>query len=188
MSESSSNAARMPRDVTEEDGWCLEKRSWAFHRSAFRALGRPMAFGEYTYIRRQIGWGKAELLQFGSRDRLYRTRLPDGTVLDVLVLTTKAKKGKKVWHQMTRAIRPGDKRQGVAVPVSPKPAPAPPEPVPPPELVPAPILRTPLLTLGPNSARAAEVLAARLQPKPAPPRLASTPAPKSAPTKARRKV
>jgi hypothetical protein len=83
MSESSSNAARMPRDVTEEDGWCLEKRSWAFHRSAFRALGRPMAFGEYTYIRRQIGWGKAELLQFGSRDRLYRTRLPDGTVLDV---------------------------------------------------------------------------------------------------------
>ncbi len=50
MSESSSNATRVPRDVTEEDGWCLEKRRWAFHRSAFRALGRPR--GEPSRLRR----------------------------------------------------------------------------------------------------------------------------------------
>jgi hypothetical protein len=74
MSESSSPADGAPRHPTETDGWFLPKDSWGFHRSAFRLLGRPLAFGEYTLLRGQITWGQAELLRFGGRDGVYRVR------------------------------------------------------------------------------------------------------------------
>ncbi len=176
MDESSRTEAPARHAMAADDGWCLEKNSWAFHRSAFRILGHPLAFGEYGHLRRQISSGEAELLRFGDQGGLYRTRLRDGTVLDVLARARKTKKG--VWHTLTLAMRPGGRPRSVA-----RPAPVPPTPpvvevpAPPP---PASIRRSSTLTLGSAASSAAEVLAARMQPKPLPPRLGHAPVQKSA--------
>jgi len=191
MSESSSTQARAPHEATEDDGWYLDKSSWAFHRSAFRILGHPLAFGEYGHLRRQISSGQAELLRFGQEGGLYRARLRDGTVLDVLARTGKAKgQGNKVWYALTQAMRPAGKPRAVP-PSAPPPAPAPairvssPVPPAPAPLPPEPIRRPSTLTLGTSARTAVELLAARLQPKPPPPRLESGPAQKPR-TQARR--
>jgi hypothetical protein len=181
MSESSSPADGAPRHPTETDGWFLPKDSWGFHRSAFRLLGRPLAFGEYTLLRGQITWGQAELLRFGGREGVYRVRLRDGAVLDVLARTYKRKADGKVWHTLMRAMRPQSKPRSVApsasAPEAAAPLPTPPVaiPLPPPE----PIRRASTLSLGPSARTAAEILAARLQPKPPPPRLESIPTKKA---------
>jgi hypothetical protein len=142
MSESSSTEDRSPHPTTEDDGWSLEKGSWGFHRSAFRILGQPLPFGEYGYLRRQIGSGEAELLRFGDQGGLYRVRLRDGTVLDVLATAAKKRKGRKAWHILMRAYSPRRRpRAVVSAVVSPapvaveavaEPPPAPPVAAPPP--------------------------------------------------------
>jgi hypothetical protein len=178
MSESSSTEGHTPHPTTEDDGWALERSSWQFHRSAFRILGQPLPFGEYGYLRRQIGSGEAELLRFGDQGGLYRVRLRDGTVLDVLAST--AKRGKKAWHILMRAYSPRRAPRAVASPVPiaveavAAAPPAPPVAAPP--APPEPLRRASTLSLGPSARTAAEVLAARLQPKAPPPRLESVPA------------
>jgi len=178
MSDSTSTA--VPTQATgPDDGWCLEKQSWPFHRSAFRILGRPLPYAEYSHLRRQIAAGEAELLRFGDEGGVYRTRLRDGAELDVLARTVR---GKKLWHTLIRAMRPGGKPRAVASPAPVTVAP----PLPParaPELAPVqapppPIRRASTLTLAaPN---AAEALAARLRPKTPPPRLDREPVQKLA--------
>ncbi len=49
MDESSSTEAPARPAMAADNGWCLEKNSWAF-----RVLGHPLAFGEYAHLRRHI--------------------------------------------------------------------------------------------------------------------------------------
>jgi len=152
-----------------DDGWCLEKRSWAFHRSVWRKLGKRLEFGEYGFIRKQITSGEAELLRFGSRQEFYRVRLRDNTVVEIMAIKYPAK---KPWYDLRQFIKVvPQSRQFV-----PAPAPLPVSFVAPPiaevpEPPPAPPPRSNVLTLGAKSPTAADILAARLRPKPLPPRI-----------------
>jgi hypothetical protein len=152
-----------------------------------------LAYGEYGHIRRQIRFGEAEFLcPDGHSGRLgfYRVQLFDGTALDVLAWKwTRKGHGKNPRNQgceLKLAMPPLDERR--AAPTPPPPAPAPPEPAVPtaPEPPPPPVLRASTLTFGMSAPSAAEVLAARLRPKPLPPRAESAPVPKAARAQGRR--
>jgi len=61
------------------EGWALGRESWSFHRQFFVRIGRPMLFGEYHAILRQIRrGGTARRLAIVSRGGVYRVKLADG--------------------------------------------------------------------------------------------------------------
>lgn len=45
-----------------EDGWCLSRSSYRFHKSFHRKTGRPPGFGEYTRLKRCFRKNKATII------------------------------------------------------------------------------------------------------------------------------
>lgn len=167
--------------VTAEDGWFLAKRSWRFHRSIWRKVGRTLEFGEYAAMLHQIRSGQAELIRFGDQGALYRVTLRDGTTLQIRVWDKLLKNGKRFLDLIDVHARQPAKPPVPQPEVAP---PSPPWPPPPPPPQPALVLRASTLTLGAKASDAAGLLADRLRPVTPPPRL-EKPAPTAKKKRAR---
>lgn len=162
--------------------WMLPRDSWEFHRSIWRVLGRTLDHGEYSFIVGQIRAGAPELPTSNPRGALYQVSTRDAAPLAVLAHVAAGKNGRPwvrlLWARRDRTAAPAAEESASPRPDA-KPAKAPRSPKPPAAVVPPPVppvrLRptTPnTLTLGPRTGTAAEILAARLAPRPAPPRSA----------------
>jgi hypothetical protein len=75
--------APQPEPTVEPDafpiGWVLGQDSWRFHRRFFAIFKRPMGWGEYGFLLKQIRSGQAEHLGADG----WRVTLPSGRTLPV---------------------------------------------------------------------------------------------------------
>jgi hypothetical protein len=190
MSGVSETPAEDPVKIPVDNVWYLARRSWPFHRSVWRAIGRCLEYGEYTGMVRQIRKEEAELLRFGDQGAVYRVALRDGTRIEIVVKAWPCKHrgpgGQN--YDLRRVLHPAPakpstpKKKSLAPPSVPVPEPSlpiasapPPElpaapPPPPPPAPTPPVLRASTLTLGTKAGSAAELLAERMRPTPLPPR------------------